>query len=173
MCAHVRNFCSGNLMDLMDHRIQCNTGEPLWKGIGVFFILWILPCVDWKALSQTACVLSETKAGVDVMMFILFQTLTGKEIEIDIEPTDKVNHNCPCKTEKCHTHLYTVDSQGSQLFLCKCRWSELKKGWRRKRGSPRSSKDWSTVENRCEFLHHGPSCSAEAAGCSYFSTSLL
>lgn len=45
--------------------------------------------------------------------------------------------------------------------MCEWRWSELKRGWKRRKGSPRSSRDSSTVENRCEFFHHGPSCSAD------------
>lgn len=32
------------------------------------------------------------------------------------------------------------------------RWSGLKKGWRRKRASLRSSRGWSTVANRCKHL---------------------
>lgn len=87
----------------------------------------------------------------------MFQTLTGKEIEIDIEPTDKVRCNWFIK-KNTHWHVYCWLSRCyhfflNVLFLFKWRWSELKKGWKRRKGSLHSSRDSSIVENRCEFLH--------------------
>ncbi len=42
-------------------------------------------------MTSTECVISKSKAGVGCdRVDLVFQTLTGKEIEIDIEPTDKV-----------------------------------------------------------------------------------
>lgn len=89
------------------------------------------------------------------MLSTVFQTLTGKEIEIDIEPTDKVKYNnTPWKTNKIHTLLAHCVNSKRVAFVCKWRWSELKRGWRRRKGSPLSSRDSSIVENRCECLHH-------------------
>lgn len=42
-----------------------------------------------------------------------------------------------------------------QVFLC-IRWRELKKGWRRRKGSLHSSRGSSTVGSRCEFLRRLP-----------------
>lgn len=52
-----------------------------------------------------------------------------------------------CWLTRCYHFFLNV------LFLFQWRWSELKKGWRRRKGSLHSSKDSSIVENRCEFLH--------------------
>lgn len=48
----------------------------------------------------------------------MFQTLTGKEIEIDIEPTDKVKYNRSCKIERQHANLCTVGSQATIISKC-------------------------------------------------------
>lgn len=52
---------------------------------------WCLGCV---ADIMCGCHKTFLNAGVDVdIVLTLFQTLTGKEIEIDIEPTDKVKYD--------------------------------------------------------------------------------
>ena len=53
-------------------------------------------CYEFCTPQNLACsiylfdYISETISGVYVNVIKLFQTLIGKEIEIDIEPTDKV-----------------------------------------------------------------------------------
>lgn len=92
------------------------------------------------------CVLSFD--WIKTNMILTFQTLTGKEIEIDIEPTDKVMPwNEQWTKEKLVLHII---SNPQKCFVC-WRWSESKNGWKRRKGSPLSNRDSSTVENRCEL----------------------
>lgn len=38
------------------------------------------------------------------------------------------------------------------------RWSGLKRGWKRRKASLRSSRGWSTVESKCRLCFHFPFC---------------
>lgn len=76
------------------------------------------------------------------MFFVLLsQTLTGKEIEIDIEPTDKVYRDLLFPSFVLIIVRCVLELFGEMFDLnFPSRWSGLKRGWRRKKGSLRSSR---------------------------------
>lgn len=122
----------------------CNQGLLFIFKLHVVQFLY-LTCRQYKAYINPEA---------DVGKILLLQTLTGKEIEIDIEPTDKVNTTCNTLVCVCVCALPPL----CWLPFCagsvfKSRWSASKRGWRRRKASLRSSKDSSTVGNRCECLH--------------------
>lgn len=117
-------------------------------------------------------------AGVDVdIVLTLFQTLTGKEIEIDIEPTDKVKYDS-CWKFKRTTHWHSLSlswwlSLSFFFFLSKMKVERIKERVEEKEGIPPqqqrliysgkqmwvspSSDEFSTAAER--FLHFSTSFS--------------
>lgn len=61
---------------------------------------------------------------------LLFQTLTGKEIEIDIEPTDKVKYDMP------HTGVFSAVLTPVLLFFVEMKVERIKERVEEKEGIP-------------------------------------
>lgn len=73
-------------------------------------------------------------------MLTLFQTLTGKEIEIDIEPTDKVKYDLYWKFKRTtHWHALSLPcwlTLGCFFFLSKMKVERIKERVEEKEGIP-------------------------------------
>lgn len=138
--------------NLMGHRLWCNSCNLLWKEMGILSV-----SVALFFCENFSCRLYVSFQYV-ITLTLCFRLSLEKKSRLTLSPQTRWDVTLIYKKKNTHWHVYCWLSRCYHFFLnvlfwFKWRWSELKKGWKRRKGSLHSSRDSSIVENRCEFLH--------------------